>query len=146
MRTTFEIDGTIGIGLPGEGCLDLHNDFDFIGFEYQPTDQKARLSWRRGDGDWIAKRRPTEFFLLFAGVRSFTVRKRDTEMPFSEDSCLQHVTFAPADFADDYDAIFPTYRALEEHLSLAFMSGFGVKIWAESVAHESKRPNKAPEP
>ena len=135
MQSTFQLDQSIAISADGMYC-DLHNCYDFVGFEYRATEKKARFEWKRGDGDWIAAESPKRLFLSFDGVANFAVLKRDDEMPFTEDSCVASITFLPPELSDHFDAICPGERFENEHLSINFQSGSAIKIWAASVTHE----------
>jgi len=135
VKSTFQLDQTIAL-VVGNAYYDLHNCFDFVGFEYRPTEKKVRLEWQRGAGDWVAKDLPTKLVLIFEGVANFAARRRDDEMPFTEDSCLASITFLPPELSDNFAALCPDHRSDDEHLSIEFQSGASIKIWAESVAHE----------
>jgi len=135
MRSTFEIDGAIAIEF-GDSNFDLHNDFDFVGYEYRPTERKARFDWARGDGSWVPAGLPARLSMVFEGVSNFAAKKRDDEMPFTEDDCVSSISFLPRAFDDDFGAVCVGFRSDEEHLSICFQSGSCVKIWAESVRHE----------
>jgi hypothetical protein len=137
MRANFQIQQNIALVVDGN-YYDLHNNFDFIGFEYRPTEKVARLEWRRGEGNWIPKNAPAKIILVFSDVTNLAVKRRDDKTPFSEDSCLENITFTPPDSEDQYDVIFPEYRSDDEHLSFGFMSGAGLKIWAKDVTAEIK--------
>lgn len=134
MLTTFQITE---IELIADGVIyDLHNNFDFIGYEYQSAQKEVWLRWRRGDGKWVPKDTPASLTLRFTGVSNFATRRRDDEMPFSEDTCLANMTFSPPEFADDFDAVFGGFRRPDEHLTLIFQSRAALKIWAENAIHE----------
>ena len=135
MRTSFTLDQEIAI-VAGGSYFDLHNNFDFVGFEYCPTERCARLQWARGEGDWVSRDLPKSLTLRFHGVSNFAVRRRDHDLPFTEDSCVASIGFLPPEFSEDYAAICPDYRSDDEHLSIQFQSGLGVKLWAETATHE----------
>ena len=135
MHANFEINGMIYL-VVGSVEYDLHNNFDFVGFEYRPTDKIAWLRWRRAKGEWVPQGTPACLNVCFTGVRNLAVRQRDDEMPFSEDSCLASITFLPAELDRDFEAICPEFRRSDEHLSLVFQSGAAMKIWAESATYE----------
>jgi hypothetical protein len=135
MRSTFEIDQMIAI-VAGGAYYDLHNCFDFVRFDYAPTRREVRLEWQRSHGAGIPQDAPERFVLRFEGVQDVAIQRRDRDMPFTEDSCVASVTFLPPDLEDRFDAICPEYRSADEHFSIEFQSGLGIKIWAESVIHE----------
>lgn len=135
MRSTFELDDTIALSV-GAAYYDLHNDFDFVGYEYRPTERKARFDWMRSDGDWVAEGLPARISLAFDGVSNFAAKRRDDEMPFTEDDCVASISFLPKELAEEFEAICPGHRSEDEHMGICFQSGSSVKIWAESVRHE----------
>jgi hypothetical protein len=66
-------------------------------------------------------------------VLNFAAKKRDDEMPFTEDDCVASISFLPRELSEEFDAICPDHRSAGEHMSICFQSGSCVKIWAESV-------------
>ena len=136
MHSTFELDQTIAL-VVGNHHWDLHNCFDFVGLDYRPADQTARLHWRRGLGHWVPAECPEQLVLSFSGVTKFTCRQRDAEMPFGEDTCVASISFLPVELEEKFDVICPDHRSSDEHLGIVFQSDFGIKIWAESVVHET---------
>ncbi len=135
MRSTFNLDDVIAL-LAGDAYFDLHNDFDFIGYEYRPTERQARFDWARSDGDWVPEGLPARLTLIFEGVSNFAAKRRDDKMPFTEDDCVSSISFLPRELTEEFDAVMEGFRSDDEHLSLSFQSGSCVKIWAESVRHE----------
>ncbi len=72
----------------GECLLDLHNDYDFVGFKYSVAGRRVTLSWRKAVRERIPATLPAELELLFEDVSRFQVIPRDPDMPFTEDNCL----------------------------------------------------------
>lgn len=135
MRATFDLDGIIVIIADGKH-LDLHNCFDFVGYEHRPTERFMRLRWNRGTDEWVSPALPKGLILTFLQVKNVAVRPRDDAMPFTEDNCVASISFLPAALNDEFGAVCFGERFPDEHLSLRFQSGAGIKIWAESVSHE----------
>jgi len=137
MRSTFELDQTISL-VAGTSYFDLHNNFAFSGYEYRPTERKARFDWVRRDGSWVPEGLPARLALIFDGVSNFAAKKRADDMPFTEDDCVASISFLPKELAEEFDAICPGHRSEDEHMAISFQSGSSVKIWANSVRHEEK--------
>lgn len=135
MESTFQLDAGI-ILIVGGSRYDLHNCFYFVSFEYMPLSRKVRLDWKRSERVVIANDVPGRLSLLANGVTGVALRRRNPEMPFTEDRCIASISFLPRDLDDQFDAICPGFRSADEHLSIAFQSGAAIKIWAERVAHE----------
>ena len=137
MRTNFQLDQTIAL-VVGNLFFDLHNCFDFVGYEYHPSEKKAKLEWLRDSSDWVPSVLPHRLILFFDGVTNFAVQRRNDDTPFTEDDCLASISFLPAELRDFFDAVCPDHRSDDEHMSICFQSGASIKIWAESVTLETK--------
>jgi hypothetical protein len=117
---------------------DLHNNFDFQGLSYDPTQRTLDLRWRRGVGDWVKPTEPSELLLSFAGVYLFKAQERDPAIPFTEDDCLDSIGFIWDDLVAEMRGF--TSNQPEEgctHLVATFMSGFSIKVGADSVVLHS---------
>jgi len=88
----FIIDDDIYIVFEGNH-FDLHNDYDFTGYEYSVDACRLSLSWKIGTGDWVRDGQPPSLRLDFEGVSYFEVKPRNPELPHTEDSCLDGFYF-----------------------------------------------------
>ncbi|WP_411833522.1 hypothetical protein [Pseudoxanthomonas mexicana] len=119
----------------GSDCFDLHNNFDFQGLSYNPINRTLELLWHRGTGNWVKDTDPASLRLDFSGVYLLKAQERDPELPFSEDDCLDTIGF----IWDDMLVEMRGYTSNEpkdgcSHLITSFMSGFSIKIGAQSAA------------
>ncbi len=87
MKRDFEIQRSIYIVQP-PFTLDLHNDFEFTGFEYSVERREVLLSWRRRADEWVPAGSPASVRVAFSEVSEFRFLPRDAELPFTEDDCL----------------------------------------------------------
>jgi hypothetical protein len=117
----------------GTDYFDLHNCFDFQSLAYNPVKQTLSLHWCRGNGDWVKPTEPAELSLVFSGVYQLKAIERDCEMPFTEDDCLDSIGFIWNYMLDEVGFTSNIPSAECNVLSLSFMSGFNLKIGAESV-------------
>lgn len=125
----------------GAHRFDLHNDFDFQGLSYSLAHRKLDLHWCRSTGSWVKLSNPSELSLSFAGVHLFKVQERDSEMPFTEDDCLDSMGFIWEDQVDTMRA-FTSNRTSEgcSHFIATFNSGFSIKVGAAyATLHLSDR-------
>ena len=119
----------------GLGRFDLHNNFDFQGFSYNPSQRTLELRWRRGLGEWVKPTEPSNLCMSFVGVYLFKAQERDPAFPFTEDACLDSLGFMWNDLTTEMQALTSNQPGDDcTHLTVNFMSGFSVKIGAESVA------------
>jgi hypothetical protein len=118
----------------GHARYDLHNNFDFQGLSYSPTQRTLDLRWRRGLGEWVKPTEPSELLLSFTGVYLFKAQERDPAIPFTEDDCLDSLGFLWDDLVAEMRG-FTSNQPGEgcTHLVAAFTSGFSIKVGADSV-------------
>ena len=118
----------------GSDRFDLHNNFDFQDLSYHPAQRTLELRWRRGLGEWIKPTDPSELSICLSGVYLFKAQERDSEMPFTEDDCLSSIGFLWDDLLDEM-AGFTSNQPGDgcTHLVATFMSGFSIKVGAESA-------------
>jgi hypothetical protein len=113
----------------GSNSFDLHNEFDFVGFTYDTAGRIVSLRWVSGEGTPADERRA--LVVEMRGVWHVSSTPRDPEMPFTEDSCLHCVGRIPPS-APTLDSIAEDAPA-DWHYVFSFMSGFMLRIGAESV-------------
>jgi hypothetical protein len=117
----------------GNTYLDLHNNFDFIGFEYLLAEKSIIFKWKKSSGTWVPNNSPASVILIFSAVYLFKSKERDPEMPFSEDSCLDSIGFIGNDLIEEVNGFFsPEPAENQTHLNISFTSGFAIKIGADS--------------
>lgn len=130
---SFSFDSSIELGFSDRyRWLDLHNCFDWQGFEYASEERRIKLIWKRA-GEGIEPNLPAVVVLEFQRVTRFAACPRDPGLPYTEDSCLAFVSFTPPEFSEDFKSEFGGYRSDAGHLTFSFQSGFGLKIWAEEA-------------
>lgn len=133
MRVNFQIGSSDELKLSGRS-IDLHNNFDFLGFEYRTDDMSAILRWRKTDGEWV---RPDELQSVTIEHRSVSfmkVTERDPDLPPTEDGCLSSVTYYPSSDREGNDGICE--RVLpEDHddIVYTFQSGQTIRIGCKEI-------------
>jgi hypothetical protein len=109
--------------------FDLHNCFNFISVTYDPATQVVRLRWE--PDQYASPEQRRSLVVELRGVTHLSATPRDTELPFSEDTCLAAV-----------GGVRPSEPTLEDissevplgwHHVFTFMSGLVLRIGAESV-------------
>jgi len=112
---------------------DLHNDFDFIEINYIIETQSVTLKWKRGTGNWVNQNQPDLIVLIISNVSQFEFKPRDSEMPFTEDDCLESFGFISDD--DWCDGQFWVDKTPDDDWlwSFVFQSGAEIIIGAKSA-------------
>ena len=86
--------------------LDIHNCYEFRGFHFDNLNKTLILTWTRSVEEWSNEER-CGFQLLFKGVTYFKVRERDSELPYTEDTCLSFIGFLEQDLRNNFDSYKP---------------------------------------
>jgi len=118
----------------GTDRFDLHNSFDFQGLSYNSAQRTLELTWCRGRGEWVKATEPAGLSLFFSGVYLFKTQERDPAIPLTEDDCLDSLGFLWDDLVAEMRSF--TSNSPKDgctHLTATFMSGFSVKVGADSV-------------
>lgn len=123
-----------GIYLVQDGYeLDLHNNFDFKNLEYSLSERKVVLHWLRSTGHWVSPKTPKGLEVEFSGVSEFRFMPRDSDMPFTEDDCINSFGYwVDEDWAEGVIMVEPNQKAEPQWLTaIDFMSGAVLAVQAE---------------
>jgi len=127
----FEL-GNINLEIDGQ-VYDLHNNFIFRGFSYDIASRELVLRWSGGKGEWIPPDNPSEIVITARRVSHLSVVARDAEMPYSEDDCLNCVSFVNANEATENSFTVSSPADPNLHYVFQFMSGFALRVQAEEA-------------
>lgn len=102
MKVNFGIENNYALSFNGKH-IDLHNNFNFLGFEYDVTKMTAILRWEKSTEEWANRETITGLSICHRNVTYMHVIPRDSEMPTTEDSCLKDITYLPVELRNDED-------------------------------------------
>ena len=137
MHRNFEIvDGIYLVQESNE--LDLHNNFDFKKLDYSVEGRKLVLFWQRSNGDWVGSDIPAALTIEFQEVSEFRFMPRDSEIPFTEDDCINSFGYLVGeDWAEGVIMVEPSQKAESHWLTaIDFMSGAVLAVQAVSANAE----------
>jgi hypothetical protein len=96
MTVNFEIEENYALTYNGRH-IDLHNNFNFIGCDYQITDRQLTLTWTRSKGDWVKEDELSKLTLIHYNVFFLSVGYDNKEYEYPEDDrCLAAISFFPS--------------------------------------------------
>ena len=135
MNRNFKIVDGIYLVLEGYE-LDLHNNFDFTNLDYSVEHRRLVLNWQRSNGDWVRSDTPKALVIEFKEVSEFRFMPRDSEMPFTEDDCINSLGYwVDEDWAEGVIMLEPNQTAEPHWLTaIDFMSGAVLAVQAESAS------------
>ena len=121
----------------GVEYFDLHNNFSFQNLSYNPMGRTLDLTWCRRSENWVKPTDPKQIALLLQGVQLFKASQRDSEIPYTEDDCIDFIGFVWNDSIEEMDGYASNEPAENcTHLIVGFMSGFSLKVSAEAARIE----------
>ena len=87
MQNDFTIQQGIYL-IKDDLTFDLHNDFDFEGFDYSVAGRSISLKWKRSECETVQPSLPSFIRLDFFAVSELRFYPRNSKIPFTEDNCL----------------------------------------------------------
>ena len=116
--------------------LDLHNNFDFKSLDYSVSERRVVLHWERSNGDWVSSETPKGLEIEFSGVSEFRFMPRDSDIPFTEDDCINSIGYwVDEDWAEGVITVGPNQKTESQWLTaIDFMSGAVIAVQAESAS------------
>ncbi len=131
MHRDFEIRRGIYLVQPPHE-LDMHNNYDFLGFDYSVEHRTLLMRWRRSQGAWVASNAPSSVTVEFREVSELRFQPRDSALPFTEDDCVS--SFGYWTDEDWADGLIDTPRPDPNWLTAVdFMSGAMLAVQASSA-------------
>lgn len=106
MKVNFDISDNHILNIEGRH-LDLHNNFDFVGYDYNVEDKEIRLNWKKSNGDWVHKNEISSLVLIHKVVTFLEVSDLEEKSNNEDGSCLGEITFFPSSLREIKDSILP---------------------------------------
>jgi hypothetical protein len=133
MRINFDIVDNCAVNYEGRH-IDLHNNFDFCGFDYNVVERVIRLNWKKSNGDWVDKDEFSDLVFMHKGVTFLKVIDQDEKSTYADDSCLDEITFFPSSERDLNDNILPQAKPnVNDDILYFFENGSRIRIHCEQI-------------
>ena len=134
MKVNFDIKDNHAIEIAGRH-IDLHNNFDFVGFDYNVADREIKIHWRKSDGDWVDKNEFSSLVLTHKGVTFLKVIEQDEKSTYEDDSCLGEITFFPSTAREINDSIVSQTKPNDgDDILYFFENGQLIRIHCKEIA------------
>jgi hypothetical protein len=96
MTVNFKIDDNFGLSYDGRH-IDLHNNFDFVGYDYKIADRTLTLTWTKSIGEWVSQDEFLKLSLFHSNVFFLRIGYDNKEYEYpDDDKCLGSVSFFPS--------------------------------------------------
>jgi hypothetical protein len=106
MLTNFNINSDFSVSYEGH-YFDLHNNFDFVGYDYEIAARRLTLTWVKSPDEWAKSEKFSKIEFVHFGVYFFksSLNEGVTEGS-SDDQCLEGMSFIPGIDKDSDDIFF----------------------------------------
>jgi hypothetical protein len=133
MKVNFDITDNHALNFEGRH-IDLHNNFDFVGFDYNVVGREIKLNWEKSSGDWVDKNELSSLVLAHKAVTFLKVIDQDENSNYDNDSCLGEITFFPSTAREINDSIVPQSKPNDgDDIIYFFENGQRIRIHCEQI-------------
>lgn len=133
MKVNFAIKDNHAIEIAGR-LIDLHNNFDFVGFDYNIANREIKLHWKKSNGDWIDNNEFSSLVLTHKGVTFLRVIEQDEKSIHEDNSCLGEITFFPSTAREINDSIVPQSKPNDgDDILYFFENGQQIRIHCKEI-------------
>ena len=133
MTANFDIIDNYALIFEGRH-IDLHNNFDFLGFTYNVKDSEINLRWTKSIGDWVDKNELSSLVLVHKTVTYLKVIEQDAEGTWDEAICLGEITFFPSTERELNDRMIPQLKPNDDDDILYFFeNGQRIRIHCDQI-------------
>tara|TARA_R110002111_G_scaffold60053_2_gene100550 strand:+ start:66 stop:479 length:414 start_codon:yes stop_codon:yes gene_type:complete len=131
MKTNFEIEDNYALQLNG-AHIDLHNNFDFVGFTKKR--ENITVVFKRSDGDWLKNDEFIKLKFEFKNVSYEYFENGDPKALKEDAERLGEITFFPAESREINDGIIPqTHPKETDDLIMFFEDGKVIRLGCEEI-------------
>lgn len=133
MKVNFNITDNHALSFQGE-YIDLHNNFDFVGYDYNVADREIKLNWRKSSGNWVDKNEILSLVLAHKAVTFLKIIDQDEKRNYDNDCCLGEITFFPSIAREINNSILPQSKPnVGDDILYFFENGSRIRIHCERI-------------
>ncbi len=133
MKVNFDIKDNHAIEFAGRH-IDLHNNFDFVSFDYNVSDREIKLHWKKSSGDCVDENEFSSLVLTHKVVTFLRVIEREEKSIYEDDSCLGEITFFSSTAREINDSVIPQIKPNDgDDILYLFESGLQIKIHCQEI-------------
>ena len=142
MKVNFDIIDNHAIEIEGRH-IDLHNNFDFVGFDYTIADREIKIHWKKSSGEWVDKNEFSSLVLTHKDVTYLKVIEQDENSTYEDDCCLDEISFFPSTAREINDSIVSQSKPNEgDDILYFFENGQRIRIHCEQIELTANEDNQ----
>jgi hypothetical protein len=140
MKVNFDIIDNYALNFQGLH-IDLHNNFDFVGFDYKVEQRELKLTWNKTNGEWVDIHELSQIILTHTGVDYLKIIEQDEKSILQDDNTLGEISFFPSTSREINDSIIPQEKPNEfDDIIYSFENGQVIRIHCDRVELSVKLP------
>lgn len=134
MIVNFEIENHHALIYRGSH-IDIHNNFDFSGFSYEPDNRQLNLTFIKSNGDWVKNDKYKTLTLVHTNVFFFKIVYDNKERNFTaDDKCVSDITFFPSNDREVNDRITMQGKPDEDDdIIYMFQSDYFIRVGCNKI-------------
>ena len=130
-KENFSIEGNYA--LSANGChIDLHNNFDFMGFSYDALSSSLTLNWVKTEGAWVGSDELSKVEIKFETVTFLKVHRNSINNEDADSSkTLALLGYLHPDDVDTMDGSLDEREANSDyHMIFLFEDSLAIKVFS----------------
>jgi hypothetical protein len=132
LDSNFKIRNFIEVEIEGR-VLDLHNNFDFTGYEIDKISNDINLYFEKSDGDWVSADEVNKLIFTLQNVHYLKTIAPNQEL-ISDDNCLAGITyFYQEDREENYGLLDKELPGPQDDIIFTFESERVIRANCENV-------------
>jgi hypothetical protein len=116
--------------------LDLHNNYDFVGYKEDDEGRTFKVFFEKSKEEWATDEFYNGLNLLFWGVSFLKIQEGDPYEYADGNKCIDVIGFSSKSIRDDM-SLFTNEFDSESDMIFLFTSGHVIKIHAEEISLET---------
>jgi hypothetical protein len=133
MVVNFEIKENYAL-LYGGRHIDLHNNFDFVDYNYSNALRQLVITWKKAEGKWVNADELQKLTLIHTNV-SFVHVSYDHSYEYpNDDRCLADLSFYPSSDRQTNDRIISQNKPdVDDDIIYSFQSGSFIRVGCNAI-------------
>ncbi|WNM18562.1 hypothetical protein [Flavobacterium capsici] len=132
MKTNFKIIDNYALKFDGK-LIDIHNNFDFVGFDYRVKENQLKFFCRRSFGEWVNKEEPEEIVLIHNNVNELAIENQNKNR---EDSLIEITFYEKGKLRKSEELTLREKSNDDDNIFYIFESGQVIQIGCEEIVLE----------
>jgi hypothetical protein len=119
-------------------CMDLHNSFEFRGYNYTVAEKNLQLIFQKSSEEWALNEVYAKLVFVFREVSFLKIREGDSSEYPEDEKCMAEIGFSTVDMRDDMDSFLASNAFKSDYdMIFTFIPGQSIKIHSKEVVLET---------